>query len=73
MNTETRRVSRNEGDPPEILGGNMKIRVPKNVENIIGTLESHGYEAYAVGGCVRDTMLGREPQDWDITLSLIHI
>lgn len=69
MNTETRRVSRNEGDPPEILGGNMKIRVPKNVENIIGTLESHGYEAYAVGGCVRDTMLGREPQDWDITTS----
>lgn len=47
----------------------MKIRVPKNVENIIGTLESHGYEAYAVGGCVRDTMLGREPQDWDITTS----
>lgn len=47
----------------------MKIRVPEDVRYIIETLEAHGHEAYAVGGCVRDTMLGREPQDWDITTS----
>lgn len=47
----------------------MKIRVPEAVEVIIGKLRSHGYEAYAVGGCVRDSLLGREPGDWDITTS----
>jgi tRNA nucleotidyltransferase (CCA-adding enzyme) len=39
------------------------------VKKIIAALESHGYEAYAVGGCVRDSLLGRMPQDWDITTS----
>jgi len=34
-------------------------------------LQEHGYEAYAVGGCVRDAMLGRKPQDWDITTSAL--
>lgn len=43
--------------------------LPKNVSYIINKLEEEGYEAYAVGGCVRDTMLGREPEDWDITTS----
>ena len=47
----------------------MKIQVPKNVKLIINILESNGYEAYAVGGCVRDAVLGREPNDWDITTS----
>lgn len=47
----------------------MKIRVPEHVEYIINTLITHGYEAYAVGGCVRDTILGRSPGDWDITTS----
>ena len=47
----------------------MKIRVPEHVEYIVNTLIEHGYEAYAVGGCVRDTILGREPGDWDITTS----
>lgn len=47
----------------------MKIELPKNVSIIIDTLEKAGYEAYAVGGCVRDTILGRVPQDWDITTS----
>lgn len=47
----------------------MKITLPQKVSNIIQTLESAGYEAYAVGGCVRDSVLGREPQDWDITTS----
>ena len=35
----------------------MKIVLPEKVKFIIETLETHGYEAYAVGGCVRDTML----------------
>ena len=47
----------------------MKIQLPKKVNQIIRTLQSHGYEAYAVGGCVRDSILGREPDDWDITTS----
>ena len=45
------------------------INLPENVNRIITTLQKHGYEAYAVGGCVRDTLLGREPGDWDITTS----
>ncbi len=47
----------------------MQIRLPKKVHNIINTLEEAGYEAYAVGGCVRDSVLGRTPDDWDITTS----
>lgn len=39
----------------------MKIVLPEKVKFIIETLEEHGYEAYAVGGCVRDTMLHRTP------------
>lgn len=47
----------------------MKIDLPPKVHRIITTLQSHGYEAYAVGGCVRDSILGRKPEDWDITTS----
>ena len=47
----------------------MQIQIPRQVEQIIRTLNENGYEAYAVGGCVRDTLLGREPEDWDITTS----
>lgn len=47
----------------------MKIQLPDKVHHIITTLQDHGYEAYAVGGCVRDSILGRDPQDWDITTS----
>ena len=46
-----------------------KIKLPSNVEYIIAELERAGYEAYAVGGCVRDSLLGRVPGDWDITTS----
>ena len=48
-----------------------KIRVvmPQKVADIINELNSAGYEAYAVGGCVRDSILGRKPNDWDITTS----
>lgn len=47
----------------------MKIQLPQAVQEIIRTLQQNHYEAYAVGGCVRDSILGREPDDWDITTS----
>lgn len=47
----------------------MKITMPDKVVHIIHTLQQAGFEAYAVGGCVRDSILGREPNDWDITTS----
>lgn len=43
------------------------MNIPKSVQQIIDKLKAEGYEAYAVGGCVRDMLLDREPQDWDIT------
>ncbi len=43
--------------------------MPGPVEGILRELRTHGYEAFAVGGCVRDVLLGREPGDWDITTS----
>ena len=48
---------------------NFNIKLPDDVQFIIHTLQLHGFEAYAVGGCVRDSILGREPGDWDITTS----
>ncbi len=47
----------------------MKINLPEDVKYIIDKLHKAGHEAYAVGGCVRDSILGREPDDWDITTS----
>lgn len=47
----------------------FRIDLPQNVDKIISTLQNNGYEAYAVGGCVRDSILGRIPGDWDITTS----
>lgn len=47
----------------------IEIKLPEAVKNIINILEQAGFEAYAVGGCVRDSILGREPNDWDITTS----
>ena len=49
----------------------MEIRIPAPAEEIINKLNEHGYEAYVVGGCVRDMLLGREPGDWDITTSAL--
>lgn len=46
-----------------------RIRLPLQVSGIIKTLQEAGFEAYAVGGCVRDSLLGRVPDDWDITTS----
>ena len=47
----------------------MEIKLPEKVSTIISILLEHGYEAYAVGGCVRDSLIGREVNDWDITTS----
>lgn len=47
----------------------MKIQLPPKVNQIMQTLQANGFEAYAVGGCVRDSILGRKPDDWDITTS----
>ena len=47
----------------------MQILLPEKVKEIIEILTTAGYEAYAVGGCVRDSVLGRIPDDWDITTS----
>ncbi len=47
----------------------MKIHMPENANRIIHTLQNAGHEAYIVGGCVRDAILGRKPGDWDITTS----
>lgn len=47
----------------------VKIQVPEAAKNIIEQLNAHGFEAYVVGGCVRDSLMGRMPEDWDITTS----
>lgn len=47
----------------------MKIEIPEQVKYIMKTITNAGYEAYVVGGCVRDSILGRIPEDWDITTS----
>lgn len=47
----------------------MRIEMPAEVEGIIGKIREHGFEAFAVGGCVRDSLLFRTPEDWDITTS----
>ena len=51
--------------------GYMKylIKIPEKVNTIIETLQQSGFEAYIVGGCVRDSLLQKEPMDWDITTS----
>lgn len=47
----------------------MQIQLPEHVQFIIEQFYGAGFEAYAVGGCIRDSILGRVPQDWDITTS----
>lgn len=49
----------------------MTIAIPEKVKYILDTLNAHGFESYAVGGCVRDTIMGKEPFDWDITTSAL--
>ncbi len=47
----------------------MKIELPEKVKLILERLQAHGWEGYAVGGCVRDSIMGRQPSDWDIATS----
>ena len=47
----------------------MKLQMPDYVKKAILCLEHHGFEAYAVGGCVRDSLAGRTPHDWDLCTS----
>lgn len=49
----------------------MLITIPDDVLYIINQLKMHGYDAYAVGGCVRDSLLGKIPKDWDITTNAL--
>lgn len=49
----------------------MDFYLPKQVGTIINRLEQNGFEAYAVGGCVRDTILGKKPKDYDVTTSAL--
>lgn len=47
----------------------VRISLPEKARTILGMLRAAGFETYAVGGCVRDSLMGRQPQDWDITTS----
>ncbi len=47
----------------------LAMRIPDNAAIILKRLSEAGYEAYVVGGCVRDSLLGKKPKDWDITTS----
>ena len=47
----------------------MRIRIPLGAAYILEQLNKHGHEAFIVGGCVRDSLLGDVPDDWDITTS----
>ena len=49
----------------------MKKNMSESVKNLLGKLEAAGYEAWCVGGCVRDLLLGRQPEDWDVTTSAL--
>ena len=49
----------------------MSIHIPAEVRGVLMRLKRRGYEAYAVGGCVRDSLLGQKPSDWDICTSAL--
>ena len=51
------------------MKSNLKIEIPSCANEIIHTLQNNGYEAFLVGGCVRDSILGRPIHDYDITTS----
>ncbi len=45
----------------------MKIKIPKQIKDVLGILSKSGFESYIVGGCVRDILRKKKPKDWDIT------
>ncbi len=49
------------------INKNLISKIPKEVSHVTQTLEKSGFEAYLVGGCVRDLLMDKEPKDWDIT------
>lgn len=49
------------------MSNTLKFKVPKEVSRVTEELEKAGFEAYLVGGCVRDLLRGKTPKDWDIT------
>ncbi len=51
----------------------MKIQIPRDANYILEKLSLAGYEAYVVGGCVRDSLLGDSPHDWDITTNALPL
>ena len=53
----------------EWLKMNFNINIPTNANTLIHLLQKSGYSAYIVGGCVRDSILGHNPNDWDICTS----
>jgi len=52
-----------------ICGGFLNIDIPTSVQYILRVLNEHGFEAFIVGGCIRDSLMGRIPYDWDIATS----
>lgn len=59
---------------PKIMNSiekNLESKIPKEVSHVTDTLEETGFEAYLVGGCVRDLLMGKEPKDWDVTTNAI--
>jgi len=52
-------------------GGENGMKIPEFVKNVLETLEAAGHEAWCVGGCVRDALLGRTADDWDVTTSAL--
>ena len=47
------------------------MKIPQGAQKILQRLNDHGFQAYAVGGCVRDSLLGTVPEDWDICTSAL--
>lgn len=66
-------VSMSDGNArmAEEIRNNRTIQVPYGARRVLELLHEAGYEAYVVGGCVRDSLLGRTPEDWDITTSAL--
>ena len=49
----------------------VDLKIPAYVRETLTALETAGHQAYCVGGCVRDSLLGRMPEDWDVTTSAL--